>query len=143
MSVDQNKALARRLVDEVINQGSLDVLDDLLAPTYRYHASGMEIAGAEGMKQVFTMLRSAFPDWNETVEDLIADDTQAVFRVTGRGTHRGPFYGVPPTGKQVAMQGTDIVRVEDGRLAEHWAVFDQLGMMQQLGVVPAPEAAAG
>jgi steroid delta-isomerase-like uncharacterized protein len=143
MTTEENKAIVRRLIDEVISQGNLAVLDELLAPTYIYHAPGMEVRGSDGMKQVFTMLRSAFPDWRETTEDLIAETDKVVFRVTGYGTHHGDFMGIPATGKQVAMQGIDIVRVEGGKLVEHWANFDQLGLMQQLGVIPPPGQPGG
>ena len=138
MSADENKTLVRRFIEEVINQGNLAALDNLLASTYRYHAPGLEVSGAEGMKQVFTMLRTAFPDWDETLEELIAEKDKVVFRVTGRGTHRGEFSGIPATGKLVAMQGIDIVRIDHGKIVEHWANFDQLGMLQQFGVIPAP-----
>jgi steroid delta-isomerase-like uncharacterized protein len=140
MSAEQNKAVVRRFIDEVISGGNVDLIDELVAPDYVYHGPGMEVPGPEGLKQVFTMLRTAFPDWSESVEELIAEGDRVVFRVTGRGTHRGDFMGVPPTGKAVTMPGIDIVRIVDGRLAEHWAQFDQIGMMRQLGVMPAPAA---
>jgi steroid delta-isomerase-like uncharacterized protein len=139
MSPDENKTLVRRFIEEVISQGNLAVLTDLLAPHYQYHAPGMEVSGPDGMHQVFSMLRTAFPDWYETIDDLIAEGDKVVFRVTGRGTHRGPFSGIPPMGKQVTMQGIDIVRIADGKLVEHWAIFDQLGMLQQLGAIPRPD----
>ena len=138
MATAENTALVRRLIDELINGGDLAVADELFAADFVYRAPGMEVRGPDGMRQVFAMLRGAFPDWHETVEDLIAEGDRVVFRVTGRGTHRGAFFGIPPTGKAVAMVGIDIVRVAGGRLAEHWAVFDQLGLMQQLGAIPAP-----
>ncbi len=137
-STEENKALVHRFLEEVIGKGNLAVADELLAPTYTYHAPGMEVQSPAAMKQVFTMLRTAFPDWYETVEDLFAEGDKVVFRVIGHGTHQGDFMGIPPTGKRVTMHGIDIVRLEGGKLAEHWAIFDQLGMMQQLGVIPAP-----
>jgi steroid delta-isomerase-like uncharacterized protein len=136
MSTEDNKAIVRRFIEEVIGQGNLTVVDELLAAGYTYHAPGMEVRDPDGMKQVFMMLRTAFPDWYETTEDLIAEGNKVVFRVTGRGTHKGDFMGIPPTGKQVTMSGIDIVRIEGGKLVEHWANFDQMGMMQQLGVIP-------
>jgi predicted ester cyclase len=137
MSSEDNKTLVRRFIEEVIGQGNLAILDELLASTYVYHAPGMEVSGPTGLKQVFTMLRTAFPDWYETTEDMIAEDDKVVFRVTGQGTHQGNFMGIAPTGRQVTMSGIDIVRIEGNKLVEHWAVFDQMGMMQQLGVIPA------
>jgi steroid delta-isomerase-like uncharacterized protein len=138
MSTIENKSIVRHFIAEVINQGRLALIDELLAPTYRYHAPGMEVSTPEGMEQLFTVLRTAFPDWHETTEELIAEGDKVVFRVTGHGTHQGDFMGVPPTGKQVSMSGIDIVRIEDGKLVEHWANFDQMGLLQQLGVIPVP-----
>jgi steroid delta-isomerase-like uncharacterized protein len=141
MTNKDNKTLVTRFIEEVINQGNLAVLEESLTASYVYHAPGMEVSGPENMKGVFQMLRAAFPDWKETVEDLIAEGDRVVFRVTGRGTHQGEFYGIPPTGRRVSMQGIDVVRIEGNRIAEHWAVFDQLGMMQQLGVIPTSQTA--
>jgi steroid delta-isomerase-like uncharacterized protein len=136
MGVEENKTLVRRFVAEVINQGNWAVADELIAPTYIYHGPGMEVRGPDAMKQLLAMLRRAFPDWSETIEDLIAEENYVVFRVTGSGTHQGDFMGIPPTAKQVRMLGIDIVRVEGNRFAEHWANFDQVGLLQQLGVIP-------
>jgi steroid delta-isomerase-like uncharacterized protein len=125
-------AIVQRFVDEVISSGNLDRVDDLVTSDYAYHAPGMEIRGPDWIKGVFAMLRSAFPDWRESIDDLIAADDRVVFRVTGRGTHRGEFIGHPPTGARVEVAGIDIVRLEGERIAEHWAVFDQFGLLQQL-----------
>ena len=140
MVIEENKALVRRFVEDVINGSHPAALDELLSESYAYHAPGMEIVGSEGIRQVFGMLRSAFPDWHEDVEDLIAEGDRVVFRVTGRGTHQGEFQGIPPSGRPVTVSGTDIVRVEEGKLAEHWANFDQLGMLMQIGALPSPAA---
>lgn len=133
-----NKEVVRRFVDEVINSGRLAVVDELLSDDYRYHAPGMEIEGRDGIKGIFTMLRTAFPDWREEVEDLIAEGDRVVFRVTGTGTHKEEFQGIAATGEEVRIAGIDIVRLEGGRIIEHWAMFDQLGMMRQLGAIPSP-----
>jgi steroid delta-isomerase-like uncharacterized protein len=137
VSTQENKALVRRFVEEVIGRGDLDLVDELVGDDYTYHGPGMEVPGRDGIKQVFAMLRGAFPDWHETIEDLVAEGDKVVFRVTGRGTHQHAFMGIPPTGKRVVVAGTDVVRVEGGRIVEHWANFDQLGMLRQLGVLPA------
>lgn len=134
------EAAVRSLVDDVISRGDLTKLDHLLDPGYTYHAPGMEIHGIDGIKQVFTMLRDGFPDWSETIEGLIVAGDRAAFRVTGRGTHRGEFMGMPPSNREVTVAGIDLVRFEGDRLVEHWAVFDQLGMLQQIGALPAPGA---
>jgi steroid delta-isomerase-like uncharacterized protein len=132
-----NRDIVRRFVD-VISRRELDRLDQLLTADYAYHAPGMEVRGPEGMKGVFIALRSGFPDWSETIEDLVAEADRVVFRVTGRGTHRGEFMGIPPTGREVTVAGIDIVRLTGDRIAEHWAVFDQFGMLQQVGLAPKP-----
>jgi steroid delta-isomerase-like uncharacterized protein len=142
VAVEANKVLVRRFVEEVIGRGELEAVEELVAADYAYHAPGMEVGGREGVKQLFAMLRGAFPDWRESVEDLIAEGDKVVFRVTGRGTHQGAFMGIPPTGRPVTVAGTDVVHIRDGKIVEHWANFDQLGMMQQLGALPMPGSAA-
>jgi predicted ester cyclase len=139
MSAETNKALVRRFVEQIISEGNLAVADELIATNYIYYGPGMEVSGPDGIKQLFTMLRGAFPNWYETIEDLIAEGDKVVFRVTGHGTHQGEFMGIPPTGRQVTVKGIDIVSITAGQIVEHWANFDQLGMLQQLGVIPAPE----
>jgi predicted ester cyclase len=81
--------------------------------------------------------RTAFPNWVETVEDVIGEDDRVVVRVTGSGTHRGEFQGVAPTGRHVTAGGIGIARIEDGRIAEAWAAYDALGLLVQLGAIPA------
>ena len=141
-STEMSRAVARRFIDEVINGGNLDAIDALVAAGYVYHGPGTEVRGPDGIRGVLTMLRTAFPDWHETLEDLIAADGTVVFRVMGHGTHEGAFFGIPPTGTRVTMGGLDLVRVADGKLVAHWANFDQLGLMQQLGAIPAAKSAA-
>jgi steroid delta-isomerase-like uncharacterized protein len=141
VGTDENKALVRRFVAEAINGLRPEAIDELVSDGYTYHAPGMEIQGRNAIAGVFAMLRAAFPDWHEEIEDLIAEGDRVVFRVTGRGTHRGDFQGVPPSGRAVTVAGTDIVRIEEGKLAEHWANFDQLGLMTQIGALPDPGAA--
>src|SRR5688572_14541790 len=104
------KAIVQRFVDEVISGGRLGQIDELVTSDYAYHAPGMEIRGPEGIKGVFAMLRGAFPDWTEDIEDLLVDRDRVVFRVTGHGTHRGEFMGNAPTGARVEVAGIDIVR---------------------------------
>lgn len=142
MTTDENKTLYRRWFEEVVNGGNLELADRLLAPDYVLHFPGVPSpVDGEGHKQLVIMFRNAFPDWRETVDDVIAEGDRVVIRVTGSGTHRGAFQGIPPTGKQVTATGVGIGRIENGRIAETWAAYDALGLMQQLGGVPAPEKA--
>src|SRR5439155_22952243 len=89
-----------------------------------------------GAKQVFSFYRAAFPDLQVNAEDLIAEGDRVVARWSSSGTHKGDFMGIPPTGKQVQITGIDLFRFSGGKIAEHWGVFDQLWMLQQLGVAP-------
>ena len=93
-----------------------------------------------GVRLLFAMLRSGFPDLQATVHDQVADDDKVVTRKTLHGTHRGEFMGIPPTGRSAALEIIDILRVRDGKITDHWCVVDQLGLLQQLGVIPAPGA---
>ena len=142
MSAEENKAVARRVLHEVVQKGNLDVVDELIAPEYRYSAPGNpEVRGPEGYKQLVTMYRSAFPDMQMTEDDIVAEGDKVVTRWTARGTHRGELMGIPPTGKQINVTGMVIARIAGGKIVEEHEVFDALGMMQQLGVVPTPEQA--
>jgi steroid delta-isomerase-like uncharacterized protein len=95
-------------------------------------------ADCEGIKIVTAMFRGAFPDSYFTVEDMIAEGDKVATRKTFHGTHEGEFMGIPPSGRSVSMGLIDVVRIDDGRVVEHWSVGDSLGLMQQLGVIPQP-----
>ena len=140
MSTEQNKALARQLVEEVINQGNIRVIDELLIPDFIEHEElppGIP-PGREAPKVLFTMLRSAFPDFKATIKHLIAEGDEVVLHMTWTGTHEGEFMGIPPTGKSISINVIDILGIAEGKFVEHWGVMDSMAMMQQLGVVPAP-----
>ncbi len=139
---EENKAILRRVTDEVFNQGDLDLVDELFAPDYVLHDPGLpggELRGTENFKQQWvTMFRTAFPDLQLSVEDQVAEGDRVVTRYTGRGTHQGELMGIPPTGNEVSVGGIIVSRVSGGRVEEEWNSFDALGMMQQLGVIPPP-----
>jgi steroid delta-isomerase-like uncharacterized protein len=142
MPTNDNKALYRRWFDEVVNGGDLALADQLLASDYALHFPGFPApVDREMHKTLVTMFRTAFPDWQETVEDVIAENDRVVARVVGRGTHLGDFQGMPPTGRRVEAHGMGIARIADRRIAEAWAAYDALGLMQQLGAVPARQTA--
>lgn len=132
MSTEENKQLVRRFMEGALN---LDAVDKFAAPDMIDHSRGG--AGREGLRQALGLVAAAFPDWQTTIEDLIAEGDKVVLRGVGHGTHRGAFMGIAPTGKQVAVPGIHIMRIADGKIVEHWAQADDLGMMRQLGVVPA------
>ncbi|GIK38366.1 MAG: hypothetical protein BroJett011_21990 [Chloroflexota bacterium] len=140
MSTEQNKALVRQLVEEAINQGNMSVVDEFLIPDFVEHEElppGIP-PGREAPKVLFTMLRSAFPDFKATIEHLIAEGDEVVLHMTWTGTHEGEFMGIPPTGKRISINVIDILGIAEGKFVEHWGVMDSMAMMQQLGVVPAP-----
>jgi len=142
MSVEQNKAIMSRLVEEAINKGNLNMFDEVAVPDAVDHTlpPGMP-SGAAGNKMFFGMLRTAFPDIHYTIEDAIAEGDYVVQRVTGQGTMKGEFMGMKPTGKHAKWSEIHIVRLKNGKIVEHWGNVDQMGMLQQLGLVPMPEHA--
>lgn len=141
---EQNKQLVRRAVEQVWNGGNLDAVDEFVASDFVIHAATpeKEVHGPEGTRQYFTMLRQAFPDLHFTIEDQVAAGDRVVTRWTATGTHNGVFQGIPPTGARAATSGIDIDRIANGKVVECWMQLDELGLLQQLGVIPAPEQVA-
>ena len=138
MSTEQNKSIVRRWVEEGWNQGQLAVVDQLYTPNFLQHEPPpAPVTSSEALKQYVAAYRSAFPDLHFTVEDLIADADKVVWRFASTGTHGGAFMGIPATGKRGNVSGIVIFRFENSRIAEGWVNFDALGLMQQLGVIPA------
>ena len=137
--LEANKAVRRRLYEEVWNQGNLDVIDEIYAPEHTYGIYG----SAEVFKQYVMMTRAAFPDVHITINDEIAQGDLVATMVTATGTHTGEFMGIPPTGVVGARTGIAIARVVDGKINMVWENHDELGMMQMLGVItpgrPSPE----
>ncbi len=140
MSTEQNKALVRRLVEEVLNKGNMSVIDELFASGFVEHEKlppGIP-QGLEGPKQLFTTLRSAFPDFKATIEHFVAEGDKVVLSMTWTGTQKGEFMGVPPKGRSISIEVIDIIRVVEGKFVEHWGIMDSMALMQQLGAIPAP-----
>lgn len=134
MTTEENKAMARRFIEEVANRGDFSVVDERIAPDFEVRDAVIPVApGPEGVKQVFGAMRSAFPDLHETVEDVLADEDRVMVRWSARGTHQGAFAGIPPTGNEVTWRGIFILRVANGKFVEMWQLHDQLGLLQQLG----------
>lgn len=140
MSINDNKKIIRRLLEEGLAQGRQTVAEKLLARDFVDHnpLPGLP-PDREGFKQSFAVFRSAFPDFSYTIEDMVAEGDRVVVRFAANGTHRGEMAGIPPTGKQVSVTGMDLFRLAGGKVAEFWLSWDQLGLMQQLGVIPTPE----
>ena len=138
MSPEENKAVVRRFVEEVFNQGNLAAVDQFLAAEYHdANALPGQEPGREGAKRAFSLYQQVFADLRYTIEEMIAEGDTVVTRVTFRATHRGAFLGIPPTNRQVSVPAVHITRLVDGKIREHWSLMDDLGLMQQLGVVPA------
>ena len=137
MSADTNKEIVRRLGVEPW-EGNLGVIDELVAPDYIGHDPAQpDMQGPEGIKEFITGYLAGFPDGRITIDEQLAEGDMVATRWTGRGTHKGEMMGIPPTGKQVTVSGITISRVKNGKVVEEWSNWDTLGMLQQLGVVPA------
>ena len=145
MSAEENKAVSRRVAEEVFNGGNVDLADELYAPDYVLHDPSLpeDLHGPEGIKRYVAMTLGAFPDIRVAVEDQVAEGDKVVSRWTATGTHTGDLMGIPPTGRRVEISGVTINRFSGGKIAEDWYQSDDLGMMQQLGVVPSGEQPGG
>ncbi|MBZ0291012.1 MAG: ester cyclase [Anaerolineae bacterium] len=137
MSTEQNKALASRLVEEILNQGKASLVDQLFSPDF---VENEELPpgippGREAPKALFSMLRNAFPDFKATIEQMIAEGDKVVIYMTWTGTQQGEFMGIPPTGNRISINVIDIIRIADGKYVEHWGLMDGAKMMQQLGAM--------
>jgi steroid delta-isomerase-like uncharacterized protein len=134
----ENKAIVARYFNEVLNQGKLEVVDEIMSPNFAFRIPTLPepVRGPEGMKQFVTGLHNGFPDIHFTVEREAAEGDKVASRWKIVGIHKGEFLGVPPTGNRVEDQGVDIFRIADGKIAEIWVNENDLGLMQQLGVIP-------
>ena len=141
MSAEENKALVRRFVEGFWNEGNKAAADELFAPDAEIRMPTGELVDLEGLKGFAGEFRGSFPDWHSTFEELIAEGDRVAERWTGRGTHRGDLQGIPPTGKRVEAPGSVFYRVVGGKIVEFRGQLDMMGMMQQLGVIPAPQQA--
>ena len=135
---DDAKAVLRKWFDEVWNERRDAAIDQLAAPHSLVHGLGPDLRGPEGFKTFHTSFCNAFPDIHVTLEDLVCEGTMVAARWRATGTHRGDGLGFPATGKPVSFTGMVFARVENGQLVEGWNTLDQLGMLQQLGVVSPP-----
>lgn len=138
MSVENNKALARRFLDEAVNAGNLDLIDEMVSADFVEHEAfpGMPATGPEAPKATLGMFRASFSDLLMKIDDLIGEGNKVVVRGTMTGTHDGEFMGIPPTGNSFSIQFIDIIEIHDGKATAHWGVTDQAAMMQQLGLAP-------
>ncbi len=137
---EQNKAIFRDIPEKLVNTGNLDTADHYFAPDFVDHTAPAGLPnGLAGFKAYITMMRGAFPDLHLTVEDVVAEGETVVLRATARGTMRGDYLGMKATGKTATWTEIHIGRLAAGKVTEHWATIDQLGTLQQLGLVAIPE----
>jgi steroid delta-isomerase-like uncharacterized protein len=138
----ENELVARRFFEEVCNGRRLEVADEILTAGHVYHdpQSPPTEPGPEGMKDTVRIYQETL-DGHWGVEEMIADRDKVVVRWTGTGVHKADLLGIPATGRPIRVDAISILRIEDGRIAEHRCVWDTLGLLQQIGAVPAPAAA--
>jgi steroid delta-isomerase-like uncharacterized protein len=146
MTIEENEAIAHRYYEEVHNTRDLaavdDLVEELLAPDYVHHDPFPGTApDSEGVKQMFSLFRNAFPDAEFEIEEVVAGENGAAVRWTLRGTHEGDWLGLPPTGRKFEIPGMHMIRTRGGKIVEEWRNADRLALMQQLGAIPSPEQA--
>lgn len=143
MSTEDNQAIVKRYYTEVLNGRNLDLIDELAVEDYvendPFPGQGN---GRRDLKARGQLILGAFNPVRFTVEDVVAEGDRVVVRWSQVGTHSGPFMGMTPTGREYGINGIDIHALRNGRMAEHWHVVDQLGLLQQLGAIPAPSGAS-
>lgn len=138
--LEENKQLVQRYYDELWNRWEYSLVDEMLSEAFEFRGSiGRTTHGREGFKAYMHTIRTAFPDFFNTIEDLIAEANQVVAILTYTGTHQGNIFGIAPTGKPIRYAGTALFRVEDGQLVSGWVLGDRLGLLQQLDF-PVPSA---
>ena len=139
MSQESNKAVARRFFLNVFSQGKLELINEIFAPNHANRGPGALPGlpdGPEGVRQSVLFYRKAFPDTQFVIDEQVAEGDRVVTRWTAHGTQKGELPGIPVTGRQAEVTGVQVDRFVNGKIVETWSVFDQMGMMQQLGVIP-------
>jgi steroid delta-isomerase-like uncharacterized protein len=140
---EENKAVVRRFIEEVWNNGNLDAIDELISEDHVDHdpANAGSPGGREGVRAFVQMYRTAYPDTHIEFGEMVAEGDLVAGSWTATGTHQGELMGMPPTGRYIHVTGMGMDRVRNGQIVESWANYDSLGMLQQLGAIPAPEGA--
>jgi steroid delta-isomerase-like uncharacterized protein len=142
MSTEENKAIIRRMTEEFYNQGNVDSAERFFADTYIHHdAASPHIRDRAGLKQVLRAFLAGCPDLHITTDQLLAEGDMVAKRWTYHATQSGDLSGLPPTGKRITMSGLELFRLEGGKIVECWLAYDNLSLMQQLGVIPTVEQA--
>ncbi len=138
-SLEENKAVFRMFIEKAFNSGNLAAIDDLVNQDFIEHQHlPVRDSGRQALKQLVTWLRTTFPDLHYKIENMIAEGDKVAAHMSFRGTQKGEFMGIPPTGKQINSEVIDIVRISDGKIVEHWGIPDNLRVIQQLRGTGAP-----
>jgi predicted ester cyclase len=141
--IEANKNVYRRMVEEVVNHGNFDVVEELFHPDYVDHVAPPGTPpGFEGVKAIFKMFRTGFPDVKFTIDQMIGEGDYVATLVHGEGTHTGQFVEFPPIGKHAVWRSVGFFRIKDGKIIEHWGIPDLLGLLIQIGIIPPPQAAS-
>ncbi|RJP82317.1 MAG: ester cyclase [Candidatus Zixiibacteriota bacterium] len=138
------RQIARKFMEEIIGQGKTDQVEQVVDSNFVLHDPTWphDVHGPEGLKEFVAELRGAFPDLQQTVDQLVVEGDLVACRWTATGTHRGELFEIPPTGKEVCMGGMDILRLANNRIVEDWSYWDALGLLQQVGAITEPEEAS-
>ena len=138
-SEQENTEIVARFIEEFKNKANHDIVDELLAPDFVHHLTDPRLPpGRDAIKLLGQSIVAGFPDVHATVEELLADGDFVIERTTARATNSGEFNGIPATGKQVVWTEIHIYRLKDGKISEQWSEIDLLGLLTQLGAIPAP-----
>ena len=141
MTSEQNEAVGHRWHLEVVQEGNTGLADQILNPDVLIHVNGQESRGVDAAKQLATALKTAFPDIRITHHEAIVSGDRVAIRWTSDQTHGGDYFGTPASGKRIQIEGLDLFHIRDGKIAEMWIEFDNLGILQQMGAIPEPQQA--
>lgn len=145
MTPDEMKAIGLRVYQEVMEKGNVDIVDEVIAPDCidisPIQPPGIGREGTEPLKMFARMLHAGLSDIHVRVHELLTEGNTGIGRITIEGTHSGEFFGVPATGKKISLDIVDIVKYREGKIREHYGISDQLGLLQQVGVIPSPDQA--
>jgi steroid delta-isomerase-like uncharacterized protein len=141
MTTDQTEAVAHRWHLEMVQEGKLELADQTVTPDVTIHANQQVFQGTDAAKQLAAALKTAFPDIQIAHLETLASGTTIAIRWTSDGTHQGDYFGVPPTGKRIHVEGIDLFHVQDGKIVEMWIEFDNMAVLQQMGAVPEAQPA--
>lgn len=135
-----NKAVVERLVRDIVNGGQVDLLDEVLSDEFVAHGVGPGPSGPDGMRRLIATWRAAFPDWQDQIEEIVAEGDLVVIKISARGTHNGPLLGIEPTGEAVEWGMIEMVRLAEGKITEQWGYSDFSEVVRRLRKVAASQS---